>query len=99
MNYVPVVTSPVSGAIRASDARDLLAPIYGWFTEGFDTPVLQDAKVLLDQLVAHHDFRSVKDATYSETAAPAAPERVGCAFWEPNVYSEAALFAAMRLTL
>jgi predicted ATPase len=33
------------------EARDLLAPIYGWFTEGFDTPVLQDAKALLDQLV------------------------------------------------
>jgi predicted ATPase len=32
------------------EARDLLAPIYGWFTEGFDTPVLQDAKALLDQL-------------------------------------------------
>jgi predicted ATPase len=31
-------------------ARELLAPIYGWFTEGFDTPVLQDAKALLDQL-------------------------------------------------
>jgi predicted ATPase len=30
--------------------RDLLAPIYGWFTEGFDTPVLQDAKALLDEL-------------------------------------------------
>ena len=27
-----------------------LAPIYGWFTEGFDTPVLQDAKALLDEL-------------------------------------------------
>jgi predicted ATPase len=33
-----------------NEARDLLAPIYGWFTEGFDTPVLQDAKALLDQL-------------------------------------------------
>ena len=32
------------------EARDLLAPIYGWFTEGFDSPVLQDAKALLDQL-------------------------------------------------
>jgi tetratricopeptide (TPR) repeat protein len=31
-------------------ARDLLRPVYNWFTEGFDTPVLQDAKVLLDQL-------------------------------------------------
>jgi hypothetical protein len=30
---------------------DLLARIYGWFTEGFDTPVLKDAKALLDQLV------------------------------------------------
>jgi predicted ATPase len=31
-------------------ARHLLSPIYGWFTEGFDTPVLQDAKAVLDQL-------------------------------------------------
>jgi predicted ATPase len=35
---------------KSDDARALLAPIYGWFTEGFDTPVLQDAKALLDQL-------------------------------------------------
>ena len=35
---------------KRTDARDLLAPIYGWFTEGFDTPVLQDAKALLDEL-------------------------------------------------
>jgi predicted ATPase len=31
-------------------AHDLLAPVYGWFTEGFDTPVLQEAKALLDEL-------------------------------------------------
>jgi hypothetical protein len=31
-------------------ARDLLAPIYGWFTEGFDTPNLIEAKALLDEL-------------------------------------------------
>jgi class 3 adenylate cyclase/predicted ATPase len=31
-------------------AYDLLAPIYGWFTEGFDTPDLKDAKALLDEL-------------------------------------------------
>jgi predicted ATPase len=31
------------------ESRDLLAPIYGWFTEGFDTPVLQEAKALLEQ--------------------------------------------------
>jgi predicted ATPase len=34
------------------EARDLLAPIYDWFTEGFDTPVLKEAKLLLDQLSA-----------------------------------------------
>ena len=32
------------------EARNLLAPVYNWFTEGVDTPVLQDAKALLDQL-------------------------------------------------
>jgi predicted ATPase len=31
-------------------ARQLLAPIYSWFTEGFDTPDLQEAKALLEQL-------------------------------------------------
>jgi predicted ATPase len=33
-----------------TEARDLLAPIYNWFTEGFNTPVMQQAKLLLDQL-------------------------------------------------
>jgi len=33
-------------------ARDLLAPVYGWFTEGFDTLDLKDAKALLDELNA-----------------------------------------------
>jgi class 3 adenylate cyclase/predicted ATPase len=33
-----------------TDARELLAPIYGWFTEGFDTPDLQEAKALLEAL-------------------------------------------------
>jgi predicted ATPase len=31
-------------------ARELLAPVYRWFTEGFDTADLQEAKVLLDEL-------------------------------------------------
>jgi predicted ATPase len=35
---------------KRTEARDLLAPVYNWFTEGFDTPVLKDAKVLLDEL-------------------------------------------------
>ena len=32
------------------EARDLLAPVYNWFTEGFDTQDLKDAKALLDEL-------------------------------------------------
>ena len=35
---------------RHAEARDLLAPVYGWFTEGFDTPDLREAKTLLDEL-------------------------------------------------
>ena len=35
---------------KRAEARGLLAPVYGWFTEGFDTPVLQEAKALLGQL-------------------------------------------------
>ena len=35
---------------RSTDAHDLLAPVYGWFTEGFDTPDLKEAKALLDEL-------------------------------------------------
>jgi predicted ATPase len=35
---------------RRAEARDLLAPVYGWFTEGFDTADLQEAKRLLDEL-------------------------------------------------
>ena len=35
---------------RRAEARALLTPIYGCFTEGFDTPDLQDAKALLDEL-------------------------------------------------
>ena len=35
---------------RRGEARELLAPVYGSFTEGFDTQDLKDAKALLDQL-------------------------------------------------
>jgi class 3 adenylate cyclase/predicted ATPase len=35
---------------RHAEARDLLAPVYGWFTEGFDTPDLKEARALLDEL-------------------------------------------------
>ena len=35
-----------------AEARDLLAPVYGWFTEGFDTQDLKEAKALLDSIDA-----------------------------------------------
>jgi predicted ATPase len=35
---------------RPAEARDILAPVYDWFTEGFDTPDLKEAKALLDEL-------------------------------------------------
>jgi predicted ATPase len=37
---------------KTKDAYDLLAPIYDWFTEGFDTKDLKDAKALLQELSA-----------------------------------------------
>jgi predicted ATPase len=37
---------------KRDEARELLAPVYGWFTEGFDTRDLKDAKALLDQLAS-----------------------------------------------
>ena len=37
---------------KAQQARELLAPVYGWFTEGFDTRDLKEAKSLLDELHA-----------------------------------------------
>jgi predicted ATPase len=39
------------GQGKTDDARNLLQPIYEWFTEGFDTPDLMEAKTLLDELV------------------------------------------------
>ncbi len=35
---------------KRAEAHDLLAPVYAWFTEGFDTPDLKDAKALSDEL-------------------------------------------------
>ena len=35
---------------RRAEAQQLLAPVYGWFTEGFDTLDLKQAKALLDEL-------------------------------------------------
>ncbi len=35
---------------KTAEAQELLAPVYNWFTEGFDTADLEDAKALLDEL-------------------------------------------------
>ena len=40
------------GQGKRVEAYDLLAPVFGWFTEGFDTLDLQEAKTLLDELRA-----------------------------------------------
>ena len=37
---------------KNKEAHDLLAPVYNWFTEGFDTKDLKDAKALLEELAA-----------------------------------------------
>ena len=37
---------------KPQQARELLAPVYGWFTEGFDTRDLKDAKELLAELAS-----------------------------------------------
>jgi predicted ATPase len=37
---------------KRDEARELLAPVYSWFTEGFDTRDLKEAKALLDELAA-----------------------------------------------
>ena len=37
---------------KRDEARELLAPVYGWFTEGFDTLDLKQAKAQLDELAA-----------------------------------------------
>jgi predicted ATPase len=39
---------------RRAEAQALLAPIYAWFTEGFDTADLQEAKALLAELEGEH---------------------------------------------
>jgi predicted ATPase len=39
---------------KRTAARDLLAPLYAWFTEGFDTAELKGAKALLEELGERH---------------------------------------------
>jgi tetratricopeptide (TPR) repeat protein len=59
---------------RHAEARELLAPVYGWFTEGLDTPDLKEAKALLDclQTICGRGNRSVAPVTQSEPLGPPA---------------------------
>jgi hypothetical protein len=41
---------PVASQGKRQEAYDLLEPVYGWFTEGFDTVDLKDARALLEEL-------------------------------------------------
>jgi predicted ATPase len=43
---------------KSDAARDLLAPVYGWFTEGFDARDLKEAKALLEELHTDNEFRN-----------------------------------------
>jgi predicted ATPase len=49
MSLTAVSRSWLDEATR-DEPRDLLAPVYGWFTEGFDTLDLKEAKALLEEL-------------------------------------------------
>ena len=48
---------------KRAEARDLLAPVYGWFTEGFDTLDLKEAKALLDDLAPGLHTSELRAAT------------------------------------
>jgi hypothetical protein len=50
-NWVPIVLSSAM-TTKLRQARELLAPLYGWFTEGFDTHDLREAKALLNELAS-----------------------------------------------
>jgi predicted ATPase len=60
---------------RCDEARGLLAPIYGWFTEGFDTPDLKEAKVLLDTLNDWQLLSPDRSAGPRSRARPVSPLR------------------------
>ena len=48
---------------RRAEAHDLLAPVYGWFTEGFDTLDLKEAKALLEELASRRGQRQIAQET------------------------------------
>ena len=52
---------------KRDEARDLLAPVYGWFTEGFDTADLQEAKALLHELASSRRQREAPNRRLAQT--------------------------------
>ena len=48
---------------RRAEAHDLLAPVYGWFTEGFETLDLREAKALLEELASRRGQRQIAEKT------------------------------------
>jgi hypothetical protein len=49
-NWLPELARLLGEQGRRADAREFLTLVYGWFTEGFDTADLKEAKTLLDAL-------------------------------------------------
>jgi len=62
---------------KKEEARQMLAEIYGWFTEGFDTADLQEAKALLTELEGQEPVRQGGQKALRHKAASTAT--AGCA--------------------
>ena len=58
---------------KRQEAYELLAPVYGWFTEGFDTKDLQEAKSLLDELVERPADAVFSSITTTGQTSPVKP--------------------------
>ena len=54
---------------RGREARQMLSEVYGWFTEGFDTPDLVAARALLSELGAGHETGNLSSSPTSSTKA------------------------------
>jgi predicted ATPase len=65
---------------KRDEARDLLAPVYGWFTEGFDTLDLKEAKALLDELAKPHQIKTLntRDACSPRFVGPSGSPAESC---------------------
>jgi predicted ATPase len=52
LSHLSIASCASRFCAKVQQARELLAPVYGWFTEGFDMRDLKEAKALLDALAA-----------------------------------------------